>query len=273
MKSKIFFLLKIFIFGMLVFSLQSVVLNDSLDSSPAKENTGLADLPSNLSEHSGVSDLKKSGLEERKLVDEPISEYIKQNTRKSNRNKRLKITTRTTTTVSFEPNRKKRKRNAKKPKFIPNFDFEKSKKNILDQIGSLFFLSDKTQNEDHNRIFSDSYEDAHTFGPFATIIKELLLESREMARQKYYEGTNLDENDYNEKVMEPILISIRDDQEYPDGNQDDEEPDCDDSKNISFEQKAIPILEGIVDEILGHKQKTKSNKNFEKELIQGLGIV
>lgn len=46
-------------------------------------------------------------------------------------------------------------------------------------------------------------------GPFATVLKELLNDSQEMVKQRYNDGSNLDENDYHHKILEPVEIVYR----------------------------------------------------------------
>ena len=87
---------------------------------------------------------------------------------------------------------------------------KKTSDNQLNPGEVLTELIDVENNRNKHQIFSESYQNAHEFGPFATVIKELLLEAREMARERYYEGSNLNENEYHERVLYPTVVVYRD---------------------------------------------------------------
>jgi hypothetical protein len=55
----------------------------------------------------------------------------------------------------------------------------------------------------------NSSDDETELGPFATIINELLKDSKDNVEKHYNEGSELEENDYHHKIQEPFRIVYR----------------------------------------------------------------
>ena len=170
----------------------------------------------------------------------------------------IRVTTRITTSMRIPTKRitrmcRKRARIIKKGR--------KSLKIDLNQIISPLLLNQLSGNNNpdlNDSIFSDSYEDSDKFGPFATVIKELLLEAKEMAKKRYYEGSNLEEKGYHERVLSPTHIIYREAQ----GNQ-----------NKEGLKGLGALFENVLEKIIEHKQKEEVINHLDEFIGNRINIV
>jgi hypothetical protein len=169
------------------------------------------------------------------------------------RRPKVEITTKITTTVTLP---KRRTRRIRKHRVSVVSKTCRSSQNLAPELVAptlLQSLLGEIPQERGDRIFSDRYENAHEFGPFATVIKELLLEAKEAARERYYEGSIADEDSYHVKTLAPTQVIFRD--EEGDGLHLEEE-------GSAASNPMLPLIQSIIKSITGSRNNQGLGKGF-----------
>ena len=194
------------------------------------------------------------------MIEAPLLSIIKRKILSKRRptHRTIRVKTQITTSLSIPTERitrvcRKRGRTIKKG--------HKSMKIDLNQMMTPLILNQLSRNDNtglKDSIFSDSYEDSDKFGPFATVIKELLLEAKDMARKRYYEGSNLNERGYHERVLSPTHVIYRD----MEGNE------------VKGAEKGLgSLLENVLEEIIENKHKEEIVNRLDELIGNRINIV